>query len=120
MITFYLALAGGAGAVARFAVDGLVRQRWPGPVPLATVIINVSGSLVLGVLTGLLLYRHGSTDLELILGTGFCGGYTTFSTATFETVRLVERGALRMAVANLLGTLILALGAAAMGMAFVR
>lgn len=120
MITFWLALAGGGGAVTRFALDGLIRQRWSAPFPLATVAINVSGSLVLGVLTGLVLYRDGSSEVLLIMGTGFCGGYTTFSTASFETVRLIERGALRLALANLFGTLVLALGAAALGLVIVR
>jgi CrcB protein len=120
MIALLLALAGGAGAVTRFTVDGLVRERWSGPFPLATVAINVTGSLLLGVLTGLVLYRNASSDLALVLGTGFCGGYTTFSSASFETVRLLERGAFRLAAANLFGTLVLALGAAALGLLAVR
>jgi fluoride exporter len=118
--TLQIALAGALGAVSRFVVDGLLRQRWSTSFPWATLFINVSGSLLLGILTGIVLFRAGSHDLTLVLGTGFCGGYTTFSTASFETVRLVQRGSLSQAVANGLGTLVLTLAAGAIGLAVVR
>lgn len=120
MTTTWIALAGGVGAVARFVVDALIRRRTPAAFPWATLAINVSGSLVLGVLTGLVLFRGASTELVLVLGTGFCGGYTTFSTASFETVRLAQRGLWGQAVANGLGTAALTTGAAAIGLVLVR
>ena len=79
--------------------------------------INVSGSLVLGLLTGLVLFHGAPATVTLVAGTGFCGGYTTFSTASFETVRLVQRGAHAAALGSALGTLAAALGAAALGLA---
>ncbi|MGI8677264.1 MAG: fluoride efflux transporter CrcB [Jatrophihabitans sp.] len=120
MTTVWISLAGGFGAVSRFVVDGLIRQRSSVSFPWATMLINVSGSFLLGVLTGLVLFRGSPTDLQLILGTGYCGGYTTFSTASFETVRLAQRGSAAYALANGLGTLGLAIAAAAAGLAVVR
>ncbi len=119
-MTLLIGLAGGLGAAARFLLDGWIRRLRPTDFPWATVLINVSGSFALGVLTGLVLYRGGSTDLRLIAGTGFCGGYTTFGTASFETVRLVQRQAYGQALANGLGTLLLAVGAAALGLLLTR
>ena len=120
MITVWVALAGGAGALARFVLDGAARGRWSATFPWATVAINVSGSFVLGVLTGLVLF-HGEPDtLRLVLGTGFCGGYTTFSTASVETVQLARRGAVVAAAGNALGTLVLAVGAGALGLLVTR
>ena len=116
----WIALAGGAGALARFVLDGAIRARWSSDLPWATVVINVSGSFVLGVLTGLVLFRGDPDSLRLVLGTGFCGGYTTFGTASVETVRLAQRGAVVAAVGNALGTLVLSLGAAALGLLVTR
>jgi CrcB protein len=112
----WIALAGSAGALARFLLDGAVRSRWAPNFPWATLVINVSGSLLLGVLTGLVLFRGDPTDLRLIIGTGFCGGYTTFSTASFETIRLLQRGSIAAAVGNMSGTLALTVGAGALGL----
>ena len=86
-----LSLAGGLGAAVRFWVDGLIRSRLKTAFPWATTIINVSGSLVLGLLTGLTTSHLVSGDLSLIVGTGFLGGYTTFSTASYETVQLLKQ-----------------------------
>jgi len=121
VIAAWIALAGSAGAVARFVVDGLIRHRWPGPAfPWATLVINVSGSLLLGVVTGLVLYRGGPSDLRLIVGTGFCGGFTTFSTASFETVRLAQRDSVALALGYGAATVVLTLGAGALGLVAVH
>lgn len=113
-----MALAGGVGAAARFAVDGLV-QRHARSVPLGTLVVNVTGSFLLGLLTGLAVSHRGLDGVTLVVGTGFLGGYTTFSAASVETVNLARTGgwwaglaALRHAVAMLLA----ALGAAALGL----
>ena len=116
MITLWIALAGGVGSLARFLVDGAVRSRWPSDFPWATVVINVTGSFVFGVLAGLVLFHGAPDDLRLVLGTGLCGGYTTFGTASLESVRLAQRGAVVAAMGNALGTAGLALGAAALGL----
>lgn len=117
MTVLLVALFGGLGAASRFVLDGLIRERWTNPFPIATVLINVTGSLALGLVTGASLYHHLGTSWHVVAGAGFCGGYTTFSTAMVETVRLVQAGEYRRAVANALGSLLLAVGAAALGIA---
>ncbi|MFZ0666886.1 MAG: fluoride efflux transporter CrcB [Acidimicrobiales bacterium] len=113
----WVGLAGSTGAAARFIADGSVRSRFDLRLPAGTMAINLVGSLLLGVLTGLVLYHHASSTLVLVAGTGFCGGFTTFSTATFETVRLIQQGNHRMAAINCGMTVIGAIAAAALGLA---
>ena len=108
-------LLGGAGAATRFLLDGLIRGRWTHVFPLATLLINVSGSALIGVLTGATLYHSLPSTVYLVTAVGFCGGYTTFSTAMVETVRLLQSGDYRRAAGNALGSLLLSLGAAALG-----
>lgn len=117
MTVVLVALAGGVGAVTRFAVDGAVKARLTSEFPWATVLINVTGSFLLGLLVGWVAFRDGSNTVEAVLGTGFCGGYTTFSTASFETVRLLQRQRYGLALGNALGTAGLAVAAAAAGLA---
>ncbi|MGV1007161.1 MAG: fluoride efflux transporter CrcB [Dermatophilaceae bacterium] len=91
MTLLLLAVVGGVGAAARFVIDALVARHSPLRIPTGTLVVNVSGSLLLGALTGWVAFGHGghlATDLRAVIGTGFCGGYTTFSTASVETVRL--------------------------------
>ncbi|GGC07369.1 fluoride efflux transporter FluC [Cellulomonas carbonis] len=115
MTVALVALLGGLGAATRFVVDGLVRSRARGALPVATVVVNVTGSLLLGLLTGAHLF-HGLGSLAFTAAaTGFCGGYTTFSTAMVETVRLVQAGEVRWAVLNALGTLVTCVAAASAG-----
>jgi CrcB protein len=116
MIVLAMSLAGGLGAVARFALDGLVVARAGRRFPYGTLLINISGSLLLGVLTGLTLAHGAPTALRTVAGAGFCGGYTTFSTASFETVRLLQERRWAAALANAAGTLVLTLLAAALGL----
>lgn len=120
MTALWLALAGSVGAITRFVVDGTVRSRWSSEFPWATLLINVTGSLLLGVLTGLVLFHDSPGELRLIVGTGFCGGYTTFSTASFETVRLVQRRAPWPAIGNAVGTMTLTVLAGGLGLAMTR
>ncbi|MCH6471417.1 fluoride efflux transporter CrcB [Sinomonas terrae] len=115
LLVLLLGLAGGLGAVARFVVDGVVRARVRSALPAGTIFINVSGSFLLGLLAGATL--HGApAALQAIAGTGFLGGYTTFSTASVETVRLIQAGRVGMAAANALVTLVLSLATAALGL----
>ncbi len=117
-----LALAGGLGAVARFEVDTALARRNPLRIPLGTLVINVSGSLLLGVLTGLLASADPESPpaaVKAVLGIGFCGGYTTFSTASVESVRLwLAEGATtgaRYAALTLVGSVVAAAAGLALG-----
>jgi len=108
-------LAAAIGAPLRYLVDGVVQDRTDGAFPWGTLVVNASGSLALGYLTGLALY-HGLPDtLRVVLGTGLCGAYTTFSTFGFETVRLLEEGATTEAFRNAVATLLAGGVAAALG-----
>ncbi|CAN5248338.1 fluoride efflux transporter CrcB [soil metagenome] len=115
-----LSLAGGVGAALRFWVDGVVRSRFTGTYPLGTTIINVSGSFILGFITGVTLGGILAEPLFFILGTGLMGGYTTFSTASFETVRLVQQRRWAAAFMNGVGMLVLSVLAALLGLALGR
>ena len=106
-------LIGGLGAVGRFALDSLVQCRNPTEFPLGTFAVNVSGSFVLGVLTGASL---ASTAL-LLVGTALLGSFTTFSTWVFETERLAEDGELGLAALNVAAGILVGLAAAAAGYA---
>jgi CrcB protein len=117
MIALWVALAGGAGAAARYVLDSQLRLRWPVPFPVGTMLINVTGSLIFGVLTGLVIAHGASTDLRTIAGTGFCGGYTTFSAASVESVRLAEQQRWVSCLTYTAGSLVLAVLAAAAGLA---
>lgn len=117
MMVAWIACAGSAGAVARFVVDGAIRHRRATEFPWATVLINVSGSLLLGFLAGMVLFHGASRGIQLIAGVGFCGGYTTFSTASVETIRLIQRRRYWAGLSNAIGTLAVTVTAAAAGMA---
>jgi CrcB protein len=112
-----VAVGAAAGAPLRYVIDTVVSERISGVFPLGTLVVNVSGSLVLGVITGLALY-HGFTGApKLVLGTGLIGAYTTYSTFTFETVSLFEDGEAWSAVRNILWSLVTAGAAATVGLA---
>jgi fluoride exporter len=113
-VILLLALCGGLGAACRFALDGAVRSRRPSQFPWGILLINVLGSLFLGFLTGLVA-DGADMRWRLVLGVGFCGGFTTFSTAMTDTVRLAREGAWRLAVGNLAANLAITVLAAALG-----
>ena len=117
MITLLLiSAAGGLGAVARFVLDGVVKASTTVRYPVGTLLVNVTGSLLLGLVTGLGLTHMVPARWHLILGTGFLGGYTTFSTASVETVHLVQERRWLVAVSYALGTLVLSVLVAAAGL----
>jgi CrcB protein len=116
LVFFGIAVAGGAGSALRFVVDGAVKARTGGPFPLATNVINVTGSFGLGLLTGLAAAAGLPHDWLLVLGGGLLGGYTTFSTASIETVRLAQQGRVGLTLANGLGMLVLSVAAAGLGL----
>jgi CrcB protein len=104
-------LAGGAGAVLRFYVDAIVSSATGRDFPFGTLVVNLSGAALLGLLTGLVL----SSNTELVAGAGVIGSYTTFSTWMLETQRLEEERQHRKALANVLLSLVLGVAAAALG-----
>lgn len=112
-----IAVAGGLGAAARLLVDGTIRSRTRRTYPVGTMLINVSGSLLLGLLGGLAVSGALPEQWQLVVGTGFLGGYTTFSTASFETVRLLQQGRRAAALLNGLGMLAASVLAAGIGLA---
>ncbi|MCF2585727.1 fluoride efflux transporter CrcB [Brevibacterium sp. UCMA 11752] len=116
LIFIALALAGGIGTAARMLLDGIIKSRVSSGIPWGTIVINVSGSLVLGLLTGLASDQILPESWHLVIGTGFLGGYTTFSTASFETVRLIQERRWAFSLFNCLGTLVLATAAAGLGL----
>jgi fluoride exporter len=119
MLVLALLLGGAIGAPARYVIDELVKERYPGVFPWGTFLINVTGSLILGVITGLALYHGLGNVPRTAIGVGFCGAFTTFSTFSYETVRLVETDAIGPAFANALGSVVAGLAAAALGLALM-
>lgn len=111
-----VSLAGGVGASLRFVLDGIIRTRFDGPIPKGTILINISGSFLLGLITGFVASNILPDTWLPILGTGFLGGYTTFSTTSVESARLVMAGEWRASVLSGAGTLIGSVGAAGLGL----
>ncbi len=109
--------AAGLGASSRYLLDGWVQDHTAGAFPWGTFVVNMSGCLLLGLLAGLGLYHDLGATTRTVLGTGGLGAYTTFSTLTFETVRLAEEGALDEAFLNAAASLLVGLAAASAGLA---
>ena len=104
------------GAVLRALVIHHLALRRDDPLPVGTLVVNASGSLVLGLLTGLSLYHHLGPHLLAVLGVGVCGGYTTWSTASWETIHLLHTGHRSEALVYTLGGLVICVAAAAAGL----
>lgn len=117
VLAVLVAAAGGLGAATRFVVDGVLRRRLP---VVPTLVVNVSGSLLLGLLAGLALRDAVPGSVVAVLGTGFLGGYTTFSTASAESVRLLAERRFASAVVTSVGMLVLSVAACAAGVAVGR
>ena len=108
-----VAVAGGVGAAARFFLDGAINRGRQFRLPVGTLTINITGSLLLGIIVG--AATHLGAVPVAVLGTGVMGGYTTFSTASFETVRLARSGRITAAAINGLGMLVVSVAAATAG-----
>jgi fluoride exporter len=111
LIWVAVALIGGAGSLVRFLVDGAVSAAASRDFPFGTMAVNISGAVVLGLVTGLAL----GNDEALLAGTAAVGSYTTFSTWMLETQRLAEERQYRKAVLNVVVSLVLGVAAAALG-----
>jgi CrcB protein len=117
----FIALGGAGGAVARYLIDSWIAQRATGAFPWGTLVINVSGSLVLGLLFALATERDVlPSSVRAPLMIGFLGAYTTFSTLMLESWRLIEDGAVGLALANVVGSAVLGLSAIFIGLALGR
>jgi CrcB protein len=117
VIALLVALGAAVGAPARYLTDRAVQSRvagrGPSRMPFGTLSVNVVASLVLGLLAG--LGTHVGHHMSALIGTGFCGALSTYSTFGFETMRLSGDGRARVAVEYVLASLVLGLGAAALG-----
>jgi len=116
-----IAIGGAAGAVMRYVVDGFVADRASGAFPWGTLVINLSGSALLGLLFALAIERGVlPASIRGPLMIGFLGAYTTFSTLMLESWRLWEDGAAVLAVANAFGSIVLGLAAVFIGLTIGR
>ena len=113
---FIVGLGGFIGAVARYALSSWVQRHFQGAFPYGTLLVNVLGCLLIG---GLMAFAEGrlwlSPNLRLLLTVGFLGSLTTFSTFGFETLELLDKGALKIAAAYVTGSLVLGLGCVYLG-----
>jgi CrcB protein len=108
-----VAVLGSVGALARFLLDGWISERSARRLPVGTLLVNLSGALLLGLVTGLTL----TGNALLLVGAATIGSYTTFSTWMFETHRLGEDGQIAVAATNVLASIVLGVAAAALGRA---
>jgi fluoride exporter len=112
-----VAAAGALGAVLRYLADHLVQRRAGSAFPLGVLVVNLSGSLALGVLVGAAVHHEVSGPWLSVAGTGLIGSFTTFSTFTFDTVLLSGTDRRGLAVLNVVVGLVAGIGAAAAGLA---
>jgi camphor resistance protein CrcB len=119
-----IAVAGGLGASARFLVDAWVTARVSSTeritVPVGTVVVNVSACFLIGVLTGLGTHISAVAAVAPVLGTGFLGGYSTFSTASVEGARLLLAGRAVAGAAHTVGMIVASLAAGMLGILLGR
>jgi len=106
-----IALGAGVGAPARYLTDLAIQSRFRTLFPWGTVTVNVLASLLLGAVAG----AGVGTDAMLLVGTGFCGALSTYSAFSYETLRLAQQGAGRLALGNVALSLTAGIGAAAVG-----
>ncbi|MGV9642042.1 fluoride efflux transporter CrcB [Streptomyces sp. NPDC003514] len=115
-MNWLLVIAGAAvGAPLRYLTDRAVHARHDSVFPWGTLTVNIAGCLLLGLLTGAVAAGAAGSSVRLLIGTGLCGALTTYSTFSYETLRLAETGAGRYAVANVAGSLVAGLGAVFLG-----
>ncbi len=108
--------AAALGAIARYLLDQAVTRRVPTVFPLGTWLINITGSFVLGLIAGTAAHHGLSPRVAAIVGTGVCGGYTTFSTFSYDNIRLMEDGSALAALGNAAASIACGLAAAALGL----
>lgn len=117
VLMLFVGLAGSSGALSRYLLGRYIAERVISQIPLGTLIINVTGAFVIGLLFTLTTRNFMSVPLQTILATGFLGGYTTFSTMSWEGVQLVRGGSTPLSILYLGGSVLAGLLAAVLGMA---
>jgi fluoride exporter len=117
-VSLFLVVAGAAiGAPLRYLSDRAIQVRHDTVFPWGTFTVNVIGSLILGIITGAITAGGASPQVQLAMGTGFCGALTTYSTFSYETLRLLEDDARLFAATNVAASIVVGLGAAFLGVA---
>ncbi|MFD1661788.1 fluoride efflux transporter CrcB [Streptomyces caeni] len=120
-MNWLLVIAGAmAGAPLRYLTDRAVQLKHDTVFPWGTLVVNIAGCFVLGLVTGAASAGHASPHLQLLLGTGLCGALSTYSTFSYETLRLTETGAGFYAAANVVASVTAGLGAAFAGVLVAR
>ena len=116
----WVGIGGFLGANARYLLGAWIGTRMGSAFPYGTFAINVTGSFILGVIMGIVEVRTLSPVVRLAAGVGFVGAYTTFSTFSYETIRLVEDGCAALAALNVVGSVVAGLVAVILGLAAGR
>ncbi|CAO1649120.1 CrcB family protein [Salinibacterium sp. NG22] len=116
----FITVAGGLGAALRLAVNAFVHRRIRTNYPVAMSIINISGSFLFGLITGMTAGHFVPEELGLYAGVGMVGGFTAFSTTSFQTLRLLQENRVWLAIANSFGMLAVAVLMAALGLMLGR
>ncbi len=120
-LAWWVALGSAIGGVTRFILGSWIQSTRGSEFPLATLVINITGSLLLGFLLRFMLDSPSvRPEVRMLLTTGFCGGYTTFSTFSYEAVSLIEDGDTRRALLYVFFSVVGSFAAAAIGMAIAR
>ena len=110
MLFLYVAIGGAIGSASRYALTMAIQSRMTSPFPAATLLINVTGSVLLGFISQIAMDSTAiGNETRILLTVGFCGGYTTFSTFTYETARLMQDGDYRRAAAYVTLSVLVAL-----------
>ena len=114
-------LGGGLGSILRYLSSVWVNKLFSGTFPLATFLINMLGSLLIGVLLGWITkFQPENADLKFLLVTGFCGGYTTFSAFSAENIHLLQSGQITTAIAYMAGSVLIGIVAVGIGLSLVK
>ncbi|MFJ5811945.1 fluoride efflux transporter CrcB [Streptomyces sp. NPDC093093] len=115
-----VALGAAVGAPLRYVTDSAVQKRHDSVFPWGTFTVNIAGCLILGLLTGAVTAGAASSHVQLLVGTGLCGALTTYSTFSYETLRLTEDGAKLYAAVNVIASVIAGLVAVFAGLALAK